>query len=91
LSHLGWHHPEHPKGDDIGSRFVKDGLIFDVLAPDGLGERTGFTTMPPLKAVPMTGGSRALNRIQVRAAALGDRVGQLPPVPDLLGALVIKS
>lgn len=91
LERLGWQlHPEHPKADDIGFRFVKDGLIFDVLAPDGLGARTGITTMPPLKTVPLTGGSRALNRTQVRDVALGDRVGQLP-VPDLLGALVIKS
>lgn len=91
LERLGWQlHPDHPKADDIGFRFAKDGLLFDVLAPDGLGQRTDLTTMPPLRTVPMTGGSRALNRTTVRDVVLGDRVGQVP-VPDLLGALVIKS
>ncbi len=91
LEHLGWQlHPDHPKADDIGFRFAKDGLLFDVLAPDGLGQRTDLTTLPPLKTVPMTGGSRALQRTSVRAVALGDRAGRLR-VPDLLGALVIKS
>lgn len=83
-------HPDHPKADDTGFRFVKDGLLFDVLAPDGLGERTDITTVPPLKTVPMTGGSRALSRTTVRDVMLGERDGRLP-VPDLLGALVIKS
>ncbi len=91
IERLGWRlHPDHPKADDIGFRFVKDGLLFDVLAPDGLGKRTDLTTMPPLRTVQMAGGSRALNRTTVREVLLGERVGQLP-VPDLLGALVIKS
>lgn len=91
LDRLSWEmHPDHPKADDIGFRFVKDGLLFDVLAPDGLGERTDITTVPPLKTVPMTGGSRALSRTIVRDVVLGERVGLLP-VPDLLGAVVIKS
>lgn len=91
LEHLGWQlHPDHPKADDIGFRFAKDGLLFDVLAPDGLGQRTDLTTLPPLKTVPMTGGSRALHRTTIRDVALGDRGGRLR-VPDLLGALVIKS
>jgi hypothetical protein len=60
LERLGWQlHPDHPKADDIGFRFAKDGLLFDVLAPEGLGQRTDLTTLPPLKTVPMTGGSRA--------------------------------
>ena len=77
-------HPDHPKADDAGFRFVKDGLLFDVLAPDGLGERTDTTT------VPITGGSHALSRTDIRHVVLGEREGRLP-VPDLLGALVIKS
>ena len=91
LEHLGWQlHPDHPTADDLGFRFVKDGLLFDVLAPDGLGQRTDLTTLPPLKTVPIAGGSRALNRTTIRDVVLGDRVGRLR-VPDLLGALVIKS
>lgn len=67
LQHLGWQlHPDHPKADDLGFRFVKDGLLFDVLAPDGLGQRTDLTTLPPLKTVPIAGGSRALNRTTIR-------------------------
>ncbi|MFU8841893.1 MAG: hypothetical protein ACNA8R_14440 [Nitriliruptoraceae bacterium] len=91
LERLGWQlHPDHPKADDIAFRFAKDGLLFDVLAPDGLGQRIDLTTLPPLRTVPMTGGSRALHRTTVRDVALGGRAGQ-PPVPDLLGALLIKS
>ncbi|MEX2550199.1 MAG: hypothetical protein WD638_08220 [Nitriliruptoraceae bacterium] len=91
IERLGWElQPDHPKADDISLRFVKDSLLFDVLAPDGLSERTDITTVPPLKTVPMTGGSRALNRTTVREVRLGERVGRLP-VPDLLGALTIKS
>ena len=91
IERLGWEmHPDHPKADDVGFRFVKDGLLFDVLAPDGLGERTDTTTVPPLKTVQLTGGSRALSRTEIRHVVLGEREGRLP-VPDLLGALVIKS
>lgn len=91
LERLGWEmHPDHPKADDVGFRFTKDGLLFDVLAPDGLGGRTDITTMPPLKTVSMAGGRRALGRTAVRDVVLDERKGRLP-VPDLLGALVIKS
>ena len=91
LGHLGWGlHSDHPKADDLGFRFVEDGLRFDVLAPDGLAERTDITTVPPLKTVTMPGGTRALARSAARAVVLGEREGQLP-VPDLLGARVIKS
>lgn len=91
LERLGWEmHPDHPRSENIGFRFTKDGLLFDVLAPDGLGERTDITTVPPLMTVGMSGGSRALRRTAVRDVVLGERAGRLP-VPDLLGALVIKS
>lgn len=56
LERLGWQlHPEHPQGDDIGFRFVKNGLLVDLLAPDGVGERIDLTTLTPLKTVPITG------------------------------------
>ncbi|MEX1164571.1 MAG: hypothetical protein WEB03_13440 [Nitriliruptor sp.] len=91
LERLGWTmHPDHPRAEDIGFRFTKDGLLLDVLAPDGLGERTDISTVPPLTTVAVSGGSRALSRTVVRAVVLGERAGRLP-VPDLLGALVIKS
>jgi hypothetical protein len=63
LERLGWEmHPDHPTADEVGFRFTKDELLFDVLAPDGLGERTDITTVPPLTTVPVPGGSRALRR-----------------------------
>ena len=49
LERLGWEmHPDHPKADNIGFRFIKDRLLVDVPAPDGLGEGTDVTTVPPL-------------------------------------------
>lgn len=91
LTSLGWEiQPGHPTPDDIGFRFVKDDLMFDVLAPEGLAPKTDITTVPPLTSVPIAGGSRALGRTSARAVTLGDRLGHVP-VPDLLGALVVKS
>jgi hypothetical protein len=63
LERLGWEmHPDHPTADEVGFRFTKDELLFDVLAPDGLGERTDITTVPPLTTVSVPGGSRTLRR-----------------------------
>ncbi|MEX0836181.1 MAG: hypothetical protein WD010_08830 [Nitriliruptor sp.] len=91
LERLGWEmHPDHPRADDVGFRFVKDELLLDVLAPDGLGARTDITTVPPLTTVSIPGGSQALRRTAVRHVVVGDRQGRLP-VPDLLGALIIKA
>lgn len=91
LHQLGWQmHPDHPRTNEVGFRFTRDGLLFDVLAPDGLGEHTDITTIPPLTTLSIPGGSRALRRTVVHEVAIGERTGGLP-APDLLGALIIKA
>lgn len=91
LVELGWRlDPKRIKGQDTGFRFDKATLFFDVLAPEGLGERADLTTVPPAKSIAIKGGTRALQRTQWLAVRLGDR-GGLVPRPDSLGALVIKS
>lgn len=78
------------KGERTGFRFERDGLLFDVLAPDGLSERTDITTVPPAQSITVAGGTRALQQTEHLAVRHGDREGIIPR-PDVLGALVIKS
>lgn len=73
-----------------GYKFVRDGLEFDVIAPEGMGERADLTTVPPLRAPQLAGTRQALDRTQRVAVHLDGRVAALPR-PNLLGALVIKA
>jgi hypothetical protein len=80
----------HVDVDGHGYQFVRDGLEFDVIAPEGMGERTDLTTVPPLRAPQLAGTRQALDRTQRVAVDLGGRISALPR-PNLLGALVVKS
>jgi hypothetical protein len=80
----------HVDVDGHGYKFVRDGLEFDVIAPEGMGERTDLTTVPPLRAPQLAGTRQALDRTQRVAVDLGGRISALPR-PNLLGALVVKS
>ena len=80
----------HVDVDGHGYRFVRDGLEFDVIAPEGMGGRADLTTVPPLRAPQLAGTRQALDRTRRVAVNLGGRVAALPR-PDLLGALVVKS
>jgi hypothetical protein len=89
-----------PSTDGIGLRFtraVDEGLgtlIFDVLAPEGLGSTTDLTTVPPARTVQAPGATQAFSRsnlvdVEVRFAdgqAIAGRIRR----PELLGALVLK-
>lgn len=91
LTDLGWDIPEDAIGNHgIGHRFHKGELRFDLLVPEGLGERADLTTLPPLVTVPIDGATQALHRTEPVAVRYGDQTGQLP-CPDVLGAIVIKS
>lgn len=91
LRNLGWDIPEDTIGSDgIGHRFYKDGLGFDLLVPEGLGERADLTTLPPLVTVSIAGATQALRRTEPVAVRCGDQEGLLP-CPNVLGAIVIKS
>lgn len=82
--------PKHFKGDGQGFRFERGDLLFDVLAPEGRGDRADLTTRPPAETIDVEGGTQALWRTELVPVVCGDRSGMLPR-PDLLGAAVIKS
>lgn len=70
-------------------RFTRGAVIIDVLVPDGLGERN-HPRLGNLRALAVSGGSAALRRTVPMRVRFAGRVAAVP-VPDLVGALVIKS
>lgn len=69
-------------------RFVRAGLIIDVLAPDGI--KPPPTLDGTQKAVGIPGGSQALNRSEEVHVGVGGRSFVLRR-PTLLGAILIKA
>ena len=80
----------HVDVDGHGYKFVRDGLEFDVIAPEGMGGRADLTTVPPLRAPQLAGTRQALDRTQRVAVTFDGRISALPR-PSLLGALVVKA
>lgn len=76
--------------DGIAHRYGRDGVSVDVLAPEGLGERTDLTTTPPGRTLAVTGGTQALNRTEMVPVTFEGQVG-LVPRPSLLGAIICKA
>jgi hypothetical protein len=56
----------HVDVDGHGYKFVRDGLEFDVIAPEGMGGRADVTTVPPLRAPQLAGTRQALDRTFAR-------------------------
>jgi hypothetical protein len=77
-----------PDFDGYAHRYVRDRLIVDVLAPDGI--TPAATLDGELKAVGVPGGSQALARAETVTVRIGDRVFDLRR-PSLLGAVLIKA
>ena len=77
-----------PDMDGYAHRYVRDGLIVDVLAPDGI--KPPATLDGSLKAVGVPGGSQALARAETVTVRIGDRLFELRR-PTLLGAVLIKA
>ena len=65
-------------------------MTIDVLAPEGLGERTDLTTTPPGRTLQVPGGTQALDRTELVPVASVTRSGHVPR-PSLLGAVVAKA
>lgn len=65
-------------------------VVFDVLAPDGLGQRTSLTTTPPGRTIEVPGGTQALDRTEDVEVRHRERVGRVPR-PSLLAAIVGKG
>jgi hypothetical protein len=88
--------------DEIGHRFIRDAqpgpgrVVFDVLAPEGLGPRTAVFTKRPARTVQAPGGIQAFERSEIVDVAVtgmrprGRREGGVRR-PNLLGALVMKA
>ena len=88
--------------DQIGHRFIrptssgKGKVIFDVLAPEGVGERAKLTTVAPARTVRAPGSLQAFERSRVVEVLISDfldskeRTG-IVRCPNLLGALVAKA
>jgi hypothetical protein len=81
---------EFLQGLGHGHEFKKEDVSVDVLAPDNLGARANLTTLRPARTVSVPGGTQALRRSEHIAVRLGDREGAIP-VPDLLGAILLKA
>jgi hypothetical protein len=74
----------------VAHRYVRGGVSIDVLAPEGVGNRTDLTTTPPNRTVCVPGGTQALARTELLPVRAATREG-LVPRPSLLGALVVKA
>jgi hypothetical protein len=77
-----------PQG--IGHRFRRGVVQMDVLAPDGLGERTSVHTVGKARTVQVPGGTQALRRT-AKAAVTSRSVQGAIPRPNLLGAILVKA
>jgi hypothetical protein len=89
LEDLGFTNPG-PTADGVAHRFLRAGVGVDVLAPDGVGERTDLTTIGGGATVQVGGGTFALRRSETIAVRAGRRRGRVPR-PDLVGAVLIKA
>jgi hypothetical protein len=74
--------------DGYAHRYIRDGLIVDVLAPDGI--KPPATLDGSLKAVGVPGGSQALARAETVTVRIGHQAFELRR-PTLLGAVLIKA
>lgn len=76
--------------DGIAHRYRRNRVTIDVLAPEGLGERTDLTTTPPGRTIQVPGGTQALDRTELVPVTSASRSGHIPR-PSLLGAVVAKA
>lgn len=93
---------EGVNADGIGHRFVRNAsggpgrTIVDVLAPEGLSDRTNTYTVRPARTVQAPGTVQAFRRsdvVEVTVSGItgrGERSGVVR-CPDLLGALIAKA
>jgi hypothetical protein len=72
-----------------GHEFSRGGVRIDILAPDNLGLRADLRTLNQATTLSVPGGTQALARAETIDVRLGERTGAIP-VPNLLGAIVIK-
>jgi hypothetical protein len=76
--------------DGVAQRFVRGDVGVDLLAPDGVGERTDLRTVGGGVTIEVGGGTFALERSEPLDVRTGERTGHVPR-PDLAGAILIKA
>lgn len=76
--------------DGVGHRFIKGVIAVDLLAPDGLGERSDLALLAGARTTSIAGGSFALSRSQLVEVGSSGRSARVPR-PDLVGAVLIKA
>lgn len=74
--------------DGYGYRYERDGIVVDLLAPDGM--RTPPTIRQGVRAIGIPGGSQALARSEPVQVTISDR-RFVARRPNLLGAILIKA
>jgi hypothetical protein len=88
--------------DNIGHRFVRPAdpgpgeVVFDILAPENVGERASIFTRKPARTVSAPGANQAFNRSSVVSVAASGDTGRTPRTgqvrrPSVLGALIAKA
>jgi hypothetical protein len=87
---------ESISADGIGHRYISadyKGLgrvMFDILAPENLGELADLTTSPPARTVSMPGSRAVLDSAQPLEVLVGDRSGHVLR-PTLIAAILAKA
>jgi hypothetical protein len=82
--------------DGIGHRYLSSTyrgpgrVVFDVLAPDNVGERADLTTSPPARTVSAPGTRAALDATRRLEVSFGNRTGHVL-CPSLLTAILAKA
>lgn len=80
--------------DGLAHRYTRTAeprdVVVDVLAPEGLGERTDLTTSPPGRTLEVPGGTQALSRTELVTVVHEGRRGEVPR-PSLVAAIVAKA
>ena len=81
---------EGVNAEGIGHRFRHDELAFDLLGPDTVRNKQKLVTVPPARTVCVPGGNQALARNR-RVDVQSPNERGLVPIPDLLGAILVKA
>jgi hypothetical protein len=76
--------------EQLAHRYRRGAASIDVLAPEGLNERTSLITSPPGHTLQVPGGTQALQRAESVEVSYVGRTGRIRR-PSLLGAIIGKS
>ena len=82
--------------EGVGHRYVRPAVpgpgrvMFDVLAPDNVGDRADQTTTPPARTLSVPGGRAALDDAEQISVVLDGRAGSVP-CPGVLAAILVKA